>query len=143
MISERLIQTANTPLDVRESGPRLASRHIIPSQQQEPLSMLALRLVRNTDDQRPHAVESAFTGRSWSSGYPLCAPTYVHILGPNSFLGHFSSSVSEGDFLVSPSSNHSGGVNLVRVDGSVSFITDNIERTVWWAFGSRNDGRVN
>ena len=139
MISERLIQTGNTPLDLRESDPRLGSRHIIPSQQ-EPLSMIASRLINSTDQ---HVIESAFTGRSWSSGYPLCAPTYVHILSPNSILGHFSSSVSEGDFLVSPSSNHSGGVNLVRVDGSVSFITDNIERTVWWTLGSRNDGRVN
>ena len=141
MISERLVQTLNTPAELRDENgdPRLASRHVVPSQQ-EPLSEIARLLINSTD---PHAVESAFTGRSWSSGYPLCAPTYVHILGPNSRLGHFSSSVSEGDFLVSPSSNHSGGVNLVRVDGSVSFITDSIERSVWWAFGSRNDGRVN
>ena len=141
MISERLVQTLNTPTELRaeDGDPRLASRHVVPSQQ-EPLSEIARLLINSTD---PHAVESAFTGRSWSSGYPLCAPTYVHILGPNSRLGHFSSSVSEGDFLVSPSSNHSGGVNLVRVDGSVSFITDSIERSVWWAFGSRNDGRVN
>ena len=138
MISERLIQTANSILEIRQSDPRLGSRHIIPSQQ-EPLSMIANRLGSSTDQ---HVVESAFTGRSWSSGYPLFAPTYVHILAPNSILGHFSSSVSEGDFLVSPSSNHSGGVNLVRVDGSVSFINDQVERSVWWALGSRDDGRV-
>jgi len=85
----------------------------------------------------------AHAGRSWSSGYTFAAPTYVHILQPNSRIGHFSSSVDEGDFLVTPSSNHTGGVNLVRADGSVSFVSDDIEEEVWWALGARDDGRVN
>ena len=141
MVSERLIQTLNVPSELRgdENDPRLQSRHIIPTQA-EPLASTARRLNRSGD---PHAIESAYIGRSWSSGYTFTAPTYVHVLQPNSRIGHFSDSFKEGDFLVTPSSNHSGGINLTRVDGSVSFITDDIEEEVWWALGSRDDGRVN
>ena len=140
MISERLIQTANSVPEIREkirSEPRLGSRHVI--EDLDPLAIIAIKIETSTD---PHIRESAFTGRSWSSGYPLAAPTYVHILGPNAPLAHFGTSAAQGDNLVSPSSNHSGGVNLVRADGSVSFINDNIEPEVWWALGSRDDGRV-
>lgn len=138
MVSERLIQTGNSVSALRNTDHRLGSRHIVPPRS-EPLTRIAERILRSTDQ---HVVESAFTGRSWSSGYSLTAPTYVHILGPNATLGHFSSSEREGDFLVSPSSNHTGGVNLVRADGSVSFINDEIDREAWWTLGSRNDGRV-
>lgn len=139
MISERLIQTKDVPRDLRNGDPRITSQHIIPSQA-EPLAAIAFRILNGTD---AHAVESAYIGRSWSSGYTFVAPTYVHILQPNSQLGHFSDTVSQGDFLVTPSSNHTGGVNLARVDGSVTFVADNIEEEVWWALGARDDGRVN
>jgi len=127
------------PRELRAGDVRITSQHIIP-RGAEPLDAIAWRLLNNND---AHAVESAYVGRSWSSGYPLTAPTYVHILQPNSQLGHFSESAAQGDFLISPSSNHTGGINLVRVDGSVSFISDDIEQEIWWALGARDDGRVN
>jgi prepilin-type processing-associated H-X9-DG protein len=138
LISERLIQSGNSVEEVRDSDERLRSRHIVPSGP-EPLTSIADRIVRSND---PHIVESAYIGRSWSSGYPLAGPTYVHILPPNSRLAHFSSVNRDGDFLVTPSSNHSGGVNLARADGSVSFVSEDISREVWWALGARNDGRA-
>ena len=139
MISERLIQTGTSVSEIRNSDPRLGSRHIVPSGS-ETLARLATKMVASTDQ---HVLESAFTGKSWSSGYPLTAPTYVHILGPNAVAGHFSSSKSEGDNLMSPSSRHTGGVNLARADASVSFVSDDIEQEVWWALGARDDGHVN
>lgn len=139
LISERLIQTGNSIQAIRNSDQRLGSRHIVPTRA-EPLSLIADRLLNSTDQ---HILESAFTGRAWSSGYSLTGATYVHILPPNSTLGHFTTSEDEGDFLVTPSSNHTGGVNLVRVDGSVSFISDGIDRAAWWALGACNDGRAN
>jgi len=140
MISERLIQTENVPRNLRSGDPRITSQHIVPRGETQSLAAIAFQILNGQD---PHAIESAYTGRSWSSGYPLTAPTYVHILQPNSQLGHFSESASQGDFLVSPSSNHSGGINLVRADGSVEFVDEDIEEEVWWALGARNDGRVN
>ena len=139
MISERLIQTNDVPSDLRNGDPRLTSQHIVPGNA-ESLAAIASRINNGTDR---HAIESAYAGRSWSSGYTFAAPTYVHILQPNSRIGHFTSSVDEGDFLVTPSSNHAGGVNQVRADGSVSFVSDDIEQEVWWALGARDDGRAN
>ena len=138
-ISERLIQTGLSVSEIRNTDPRLGSRHIVPPGS-ESLAFLASRIEASTDQ---HILESAFVGRSWSSGYSLTAPTFVHIIGPNSTLGHFTSSVREGDLLLSTSSRHTGGVNLARVDASVSFVSDDIEQEVWWALGARNDGRTN
>jgi prepilin-type N-terminal cleavage/methylation domain-containing protein/prepilin-type processing-associated H-X9-DG protein len=35
-------------------------------------------------------------------------------------------------------SRHPGGVNVALLDGSVQFISENIEFKLWWAMGSRN-----
>ena len=40
------------------------------------------------------------------------------------------------------SSNHSGGVNACMADGSVRFVKSSINRTTWWALGTRNGGEV-
>ena len=139
-ISERLIQTGLSQDAVRKGDPRILSEHVKPNNSRLELASLA-RLIEADND--PHVLESRFIGRSWSSGFALAAPTFVHIVGPNSDLGHFSSSEEEGDFLLSPSSRHIGGVNLARVDASVSFVSDDIEQEVWWALGARDDGRTN
>ena len=138
MISERLIQTGNSRAEVTANFSRIGSRHVTP-RSDEPLSRIVLRMETTTD---LHVRESAFVGRSWSSGYPLTAPTYVHVTVPNTIIGHFSDSQDEGDFLVTPSSQHTGGVNLVRADSSVSFVGDDVAQEVWWALGARDDGRV-
>lgn len=39
---------------------------------------------------------------------------------------------------VSPSSNHKGGVNVLNVDGSVNFVSEDIDRNVWIDLGSRD-----
>lgn len=39
-------------------------------------------------------------------------------------------------------SYHTGGVQVARCDGSVSFIANSIELAVWRAFGSRNEGET-
>jgi prepilin-type N-terminal cleavage/methylation domain-containing protein len=52
--------------------------------------------------------------------------------------------LNEGDgaLFVLARSHHSGGVNVVRVDGSVGFISNNIDLTVYKALGSRNGQEV-
>ena len=89
-----------------------------------------------------HVFESAHIGRSWSSGSPLVAPTYMHVQPPNSAIGHYATSMDEGDFVVTASSEHPGGVNMVMVDGSTRFVSDSVSQDVWWAVGGRDDGRV-
>jgi len=43
-----------------------------------------------------------------------------------------------GDGGMAASSRHPGGVNMAMLDGSVQFVTGNIDYSVWWAYGSRN-----
>jgi prepilin-type processing-associated H-X9-DG protein len=42
--------------------------------------------------------------------------------------------------MVTPSSQHQGGVNVCFADGHVEFIEDGIDMKTWWAMGSRNGG---
>jgi prepilin-type processing-associated H-X9-DG protein len=44
--------------------------------------------------------------------------------------------------LITPSSNHPGGLNVTFCDGSVRFLKDTINPQTWWAIGSRNLGEV-
>jgi len=91
----------------------------------------------------PHdnPVYSVYQGRSWISGWPLTSPTYMHVFTPNTLSMHLHGGELTGDNLVTPSSYHEGGVNVLMADGSVRFVHDEIDQHVWWAMGSRNDGR--
>ena len=141
MISERLIQTGNTEDEV-DNNTRIVAGHIVP-RRAESLPLMSARFESNTDN-NAHLPQRAHVGRSWSSGFPLTGPTYSHFRSPNTpKLGFYSTvSVTEGDFLVTAGSQHPGGINLVRVDGSVSFVGDDVDQIVWWALGARNDGRT-
>ncbi len=137
LVSERLIQSGNSPDEIRSYDPRLESFHI---------TEFARTLKEISDEISPlqthsHVYESGHIGRAWISGFSLSAPTYLHVNTPNSFIGHFNTTQVEGDFVVAPSSRHPGGVNLVSVDGSLRFIRDGIDQQVWWSLGARNDGR--
>ena len=136
MISERLVQTASTSDAVRNGDERLKSRHVL--ERFETLQQINNQLTAS----HTHVFESAFIGRSWSSGFPMAAPTYMHVKRPNTLVGHYGTSQDQGDFVMTPSSRHPGGVNLVRADCSVQFVNNDISLDAWWALGSRNDGQV-
>ncbi|MBL8890275.1 MAG: DUF1559 domain-containing protein [Planctomycetaceae bacterium] len=135
MISERLIQTATTNDGVRNGDRRLRSMHILERNETLP------QIVAQFTGSHVHVFESAFVGRSWSSGFPLTAPTYMHINTPNTLTGHYGTSRSQGNYLIVPSSRHPGGVNMTLVDGSTRFVPDDVDAAVWWALGGRDDRR--
>ena len=66
----------------------------------------------------------------------------MHVKTPNTNSCHFSHSIDTADFLVTPSSYHSGGVNLLYGDGRVAFVTDSVASRIWWAWGSRDGGET-
>ncbi len=136
LLSERLIQGGNSAADINQGDPRLKSFHIL--ERYETLEQINQQFFST----HSHVFEAAHVGRSWSSGTPLVAPTYMHVTPPNGLSGHYSTSVAEGDLVIAASSRHSGGVTIGLCDGSNRFISDNIDKVVWWALGSRNDGRT-
>ncbi len=42
--------------------------------------------------------------------------------------------------LVTPSSHHADGVHASMADGSVRFLSESIDRELYWALGSSNSG---
>jgi len=136
MISERLIQSGNSAAAIEDGDPRLQSLHLL--ERDETLA----QIIDQMSSSHTHVFESAHLGRSWSSGSPLCAPTYMHVQPPNRPIGHYNTSMDEGDFVVTASSWHPGGVNLAMADGSLRFVSDSVAEEIWWAAGSRDDGRT-
>lgn len=81
-------------------------------------------------------------GRAWISGWTLAANLYMHVMPINSRNCHIYGGEDDGTNLVSASSYHTGGINLAFVDGHVSFVSETIDRQIWWAIGSRNGREV-
>lgn len=136
LVSERLVQPASSAAEVNQGDERLKAHHILERFQTLP------EIEGEVATSHTHVFESAHIGRSWSTGFPLAAPTYLHVKTPNTEIGFYNTSRSEGDFVMTASSFHPGGVNLAMVDGSTSFVDDNVSREVWWAIGGINDGRT-
>lgn len=70
-----------------------------------------------------------------------CDPSVNHIMTPNS--NSCYNGVGDGAGLyaaVTASSLHRGGVHSLTADGSVHFINENIDRSVWRALGTRARG---
>ena len=78
------------------------------------------------------------TGRAWISGSPLVGNTYLHVLPINSFNVHLTDGELDGQVLVSPSSQHAGGVNVMMGDGRVQFVSEQIDMLIWWSIATRD-----
>jgi prepilin-type N-terminal cleavage/methylation domain-containing protein len=102
----------------------------------------------------------AWAGTRWTDGAPHFTG-HTHILGPNR--GAFCGGGWDGeDGIYEPSSQHAGGVHCLMGDGSVQFISENVDTGntasvvpvhpnwgggpspygVWGAFGSRAGGDI-
>jgi prepilin-type N-terminal cleavage/methylation domain-containing protein/prepilin-type processing-associated H-X9-DG protein len=76
-----------------------------------------------------------FMGAPWLCGQHI----FTHVSTPNSRSCGFFISLRA---VMPPSSFHPGGVNLLLGDGSVRFIKDTINLTIWRALGTINNGEV-
>jgi len=94
------------------------------------------------------APPQSFYGTNWydSGGGDAL---YNHLLGPNSnscvngepWRGSFTGGAYSG-IVMSASSRHPGGVNVLFADASVRFAKDGIAQPTWWALGTRTGCEV-
>jgi prepilin-type N-terminal cleavage/methylation domain-containing protein/prepilin-type processing-associated H-X9-DG protein len=92
---------------------------------------------------------TSWMGATWAIGDMTCT-TYNHVSTPNTrtCAGMDSSMMMPGSSMANmavqlpPSSYHPGGVNLTFGDGSVRFVKETINLTVWRALSTRNGGEV-
>jgi prepilin-type processing-associated H-X9-DG protein len=136
-VAERLIQRGNSIAEIEASDRRVQSFHL--SETPRTLDQMVTASLVN-----PHTdvIFSAYQGRAWISGWTVTGPTYMHVFTPNTLNMHFDGGETTGDNLVTPSSNHNDGVNVLMADGHVRFVLDDINLHTWWTMGSRNDGRI-
>jgi type II secretory pathway pseudopilin PulG len=78
-------------------------------------------------------------GKDWMSG-SIAITRIIHVLPPNSPSCTNGQRIDLG--IYSPSSRHPGGVNLLLADSAVRFVSQNIERSVWVALGSRAGAEI-
>lgn len=71
--------------------------------------------------------------RAWIS-YPY----YTQILPPNRNSCYNGAYPIPDPYAVTAASAHPYGVNVALGDGSVRFVSDSVDRGVWWALGTRN-----
>ncbi len=141
MISERLVQSGQTIQEISNSDPRMLSHHV--GRAAITLAQLAELCGPPVHTDAPY---SGFLGRAWVLGWAPAGNMYVHLKTPNTNNGHFTgatqSSERQGDLIVTPSSQHSGGVNVAFADGSTHFISDAVDPATWWALGSADYGDI-
>lgn len=138
-ISERLIQSAVDRVAILEGDQRLQSFHITGANR-------ALgQMVKRCSSTATHAdaQHSAYLGRAWISGWSPTGATYRHLKTPNQTNCHFGDSFTTGESIITPSSDHAGGVNVAMADGHVKFVSDDVDAIVWWRMGNRQDGLGN
>jgi prepilin-type processing-associated H-X9-DG protein len=90
----------------------------------------------------PDIAWGVYHGRAWIMGWGHAANNYMHVLPINGLNCHIYDSEHDGNNVVSPSSFHSGGINMLFGDGSVRFVKESVAMPVWWALGTRANGEA-
>ena len=89
------------------------------------------------------------SGRNWVNGNYVVT-RYNHVMPPNtqscarcqSSATELGATANNAGGATNASSRHPGGVNLVLVDASAQFISNDVAPAVWSALGSRDGGEV-
>jgi prepilin-type N-terminal cleavage/methylation domain-containing protein/prepilin-type processing-associated H-X9-DG protein len=87
------------------------------------------------------ANQTSYAGRNWIWGNYMTT-RYNHVMLPNSWSCTRGNSPNNNGGAVTASSRHRGGVNLALCDGSVRFVTNDIDLTTWRALGSKDGGET-
>lgn len=81
-------------------------------------------------------------GREWAAGLCYRGPYHTTLIGPNAGPScDRDTSVTNID-LKEPSSYHTGGVNVLLCDGSVRFVSENVDQGLWVGAGTISGGET-
>jgi prepilin-type N-terminal cleavage/methylation domain-containing protein/prepilin-type processing-associated H-X9-DG protein len=132
LAAERLLGDGNmgqiSPAEDTFNGPNGAVGR--PATADEAMSWCQSVDITNPSNQFP-----IFMGAPWPHGQH----SYQHIIPPNGRSCGWLVSLRAS---MTPSSRHTGGVNMLLGDGSVRFVRNGIDLATWRALGSRNGGEV-
>jgi prepilin-type N-terminal cleavage/methylation domain-containing protein/prepilin-type processing-associated H-X9-DG protein len=67
---------------------------------------------------------------------------YTQLMTPNKRGCVFNDGLHTDHTIVGATSFHSGGVNVLFLDGSVKFVKDSVSTTSWWAIATKDGGEV-
>jgi prepilin-type N-terminal cleavage/methylation domain-containing protein/prepilin-type processing-associated H-X9-DG protein len=82
-------------------------------------------------------------GRTWSNHNCSEGGCYSHIMTPNLNACELQGTAGNPYYtLVGASSNHSGGVNVAFMDGSVHFVKNSVSQQTWWALATMAGSEV-
>ena len=90
----------------------------------------------------PDTAWSVYHGRAWVLGWGHAANTYMHVLPINGRNCHIYEGEADANNLITPSSYHTSGINVLLADGSVRFVKQTVDMPVWWALGTRSRSEV-
>ena len=91
----------------------------------------------------PDPIFSLPQGRAWISGWTLAGNHYMHMQPINGRNCHLYGGEDDGNNMVSASSYHAGGANVLMGDGRVVFVSEAIDPIIWWSIGTRDGGEPN
>jgi prepilin-type processing-associated H-X9-DG protein len=92
-------------------------------------------------------VKASYSGQDWVNGY-FTTTRYNHVLPPNSIsAGRSGAGAQQGAInffggAFTATSWHAAGVNTAFCDGSVQFISEEIDQLTWQYLGSRNGSEL-
>lgn len=91
-----------------------------------------------------YASWTIYKGHSWMYSDSWQKHVYAHLFPPNTVnIAAYSTETfrcHEGDGGIAATSEHTGGVHLAMMDGSVRFISNSIDLVAWWAIGTKGEG---
>ncbi len=80
-------------------------------------------------------------GGGWYTGHPSCTG-YTHVMPPNALSCEFDTQGFQPNGALTAGSRHSGGANVMMMDGSARFVKGTVSPQTWWSIGSMSGGEV-
>jgi prepilin-type N-terminal cleavage/methylation domain-containing protein/prepilin-type processing-associated H-X9-DG protein len=101
----------------------------------------ALFLQVGQDCQNNNTIQNDQKGGDWLWQQVYAGGGYAHVMPPNKKSCWFDGNHTDSG-AITASSNHSGGVNVCMLDGSVKFVKETISPQTWWAIATKDGGEV-